>query len=82
MFLLLQKFLKTIMYNIDKKYGVPVEEISCPGCGRKYGHHKTSVDIISQECSACVKEFGYKEYQFISSTEFIEEVLEIKPLLN
>lgn len=25
------------MYNIDKKYGVPVEEISCPGCGQNMG---------------------------------------------
>jgi hypothetical protein len=66
------------MYNIDSKYRVPVEEISCPGCGRKYGHHKTKVDIISQECSTCVKEFGYKEFNFISSQEFIEQILQIK----
>ena len=33
-------------YNTDKIYGVPIEEIGCPGCGRKYGHHKTKVDLI------------------------------------
>jgi hypothetical protein len=67
------------MYNIDKVYLVPIEEISCPGCGRKYGHHKTKVDTISQECSTCVKNFGYKEFNFISATEFIEQILQIKP---
>lgn len=68
------------MYNIDKKYRIPVEEISCPVCGRKYGHHKTKVDIISQECSTCVKEFRYKKFNFISAEEFIEQILQIKPL--
>lgn len=69
------------MYNIDKKYGIPVEEISCPGCGRKYGHHKTKVDIVSQECSACVKEFGYKDVDLVSAEYFIEEVLDYKPYM-
>ena len=67
------------MYSIDNKYRVPLEEISCPGCGRKYGHHKTKVDTISQECSSCVKEFKYKEYNLVSSKEFIEDILGIKP---
>ena len=67
------------MYNIDNKYRVPIEEISCPGCGRKYGHHKTKVDTISQECSSCVKEFKYKEYNLVESREFIEDILGIKP---
>jgi adenine-specific DNA methylase len=61
--------------NIDKKYGVPVKEIACPGCGRKYGHHKTTVDIISQECSSCVKEAGYKKVDLIPAKKFIEEIL-------
>lgn len=41
------------MYNIDKKYRIPVEEISCPGCGRKYGHHKTKVDTKSRVLFLC-----------------------------
>lgn len=68
-----------IIYNIDKKYGVPVDEISCPGCGRKYGHHKTKVDINSQECSNCIKEFGGKNVELVDATYFIEEVLGYKP---
>jgi 4-hydroxy-3-methylbut-2-en-1-yl diphosphate synthase IspG/GcpE len=67
------------MYDIDKVYGVPKEEISCPGCGRKYGHHKTTVDQISQECSSCCKQQGRTEVQLVSATRFIEEVLEYKP---
>lgn len=69
------------MYSIDKKYRVPVEEISCPGCGRRYGHHKTTVDTLTQECSSCVKNFGYKEFNFVSDKEFIEQILQIKPFI-
>lgn len=63
------------MYNIDKKYGVPIEEISCPGCGRKYGHHRTKVDLISEECSSCVKVWGYKKIELVESEYFIEKIL-------
>ena len=65
-------------YNIDKKYGVPVEHISCPGCGQKYGHHNTKVDLNSQECSSCAKERG-GELNLVSAKDFIENILEIKP---
>lgn len=67
------------MYNIDKKYGIPVEEISCPGCGRKYGHHRTKVDINSQECSKCALDFGRKKVEMVDATYFIEEILGYKP---
>ena len=66
------------MYNIDKIYLIPVEEISCPGCGRKYGHHNTKVDIISEECSSCVKTFGYEDTDLVDSKYFIEVILGIK----
>lgn len=69
-----------MMYDINKKYGIPVEEISCPGCGQKYGHHNTKVDINSQECSACAKEFRrVKDLDLVSAKEFIENILEIVP---
>ncbi len=67
------------MYNIDKKYGIPVKEISCPGCGRKYGHHNTKVDVNSEECSSCVKEFGYEDVEFVTAKEFIETILGCHP---
>jgi hypothetical protein len=41
--------------EIDEVYGIPKSEISCPDCGRKYGHHKTLVDIKTQICSSCLK---------------------------
>jgi len=66
------------MYNIDEKYGVPVDEISCPGCGKKYGHHNTKVDTISQECSKCVHSLN-KEVKLVDATYFIEQILEYKP---
>ncbi len=62
------------MYKIDKKYGVPIEEISCPGCGLKYGHHKTKVDINSQECSICAKKC-YINIKLVTAEYFIEKIL-------
>jgi hypothetical protein len=56
---------------IDKKYGMPVEEISCPCCGRKYGHHKTKVDINSEECSKCAT----GNVELFTSKYFIETIL-------
>ena len=67
------------MHNIDKIYKVPVELISCPGCGRRYGHHKTKVDLISQECSICCKENNYKKVDLMDAKYFIEEILYITP---
>lgn len=67
-----------MIYNIDKKYGVPLEEISCPGCGQKYGHHNTKVDLNTQECSSCAKERGVK-LNLVTVQYFIETILEIKP---
>jgi hypothetical protein len=66
------------MYTIDKKYLVPVEEISCPGCGQKYGHHNTNVDLISQECSKCCKSRD-DVVEMVSAKFFIESILEITP---
>ena len=64
------------MYSIDKDYMIPIEEISCPGCGQKYGHHNTKVDIKSEECSACAKEFREsKELELVEASYFIEQVL-------
>jgi ribosomal protein S27AE len=69
------------MYNIDKEYLIPIEEISCPGCGRKYGHHRTKVDLKSEECSACATEFMSKDaLELVEATYFIEEVLGYKKM--
>lgn len=62
--------------NIDSEYMVPMKYISCPGCGQKYGHHNTKVDIISQECSSCVKQWGYEEFDLVPASEFISIILD------
>jgi len=79
---LYKKIKKNNMYNIDKIYGIPVEEISCPGCGQRYGHHNTKVDINSEECSSCAKRFGYTPIELVSAKEFIEDYLDYKPHYN
>ena len=63
--------------NIDEKYLIPKGYISCPGCGRRYGHHNTKVDINTEECSSCVKKFDNdEEAEFVSAQFFIEEILQ------
>ena len=66
--------------DVDKKYLVPTEMISCPLCGRRYGHHRTKVCTSCQECSACHKERGWDfpcaDGDALSADEFItREVL-------
>lgn len=65
--------------RIDKTYGVPLSEISCPGCGQKYGHHNTKVDVVTQECSSCVKERGGDQDDLVTAQDFIENTLGYKP---
>lgn len=69
------------MYSIDKIYMVPIQDISCPVCVQKYGHHNTKVDIKSQECSSCAKEFrSIKDIELVSAEYFIEKVLKISKI--
>ncbi len=68
------------MSEIDEKYRLPLKEISCPGCGQRYGHDDTDVDMDSGECSECVERFGYKVTQLVSAEYFIEKVLGYSPL--
>lgn len=68
------------MYQIDRKYGIPVEEISCPGCGLKYGHHKTKVCSHCNECSKCCWCKDRNETPNLMNADiFIQEILEIEP---
>lgn len=64
-----------LQYNIHPVYKIPREEISCPSCGRIYGHHKTKVDPISEECSTCALKMGVDKSSFISAEEFINKLL-------
>lgn len=70
--------------NIDKYYGIPKEEISCPSCGLKYGHHKTKVCKKCELCTSCVKDSSpcdiCKDKEIITAKDFIENVLGFQPL--
>jgi hypothetical protein len=61
--------------DIDETYMVPMELISCPGCGERYGHNGTKVDMISAECSECVDRMCYVENELINADEFIHTIL-------
>ena len=61
--------------EIDKKYNVPKDMISCPGCGQRYGHHNTKVDTESEECSSCVKQAGYDNINLVDADTFIRSIL-------
>lgn len=65
---------------MNKKYGVPNKEISCPSCGQVYGHHNTKVDINSEECSKCATDMAFENIKLVSATEFIEKYLGYLPL--
>jgi len=59
-------------YDIDKKYGVPSKDISCPGCGLKYGHHNTGVCVNCEECSKCCR---CSQKTIIKADEFIVNIV-------
>lgn len=58
---------------MNNPYFVPDKEISCPGCGKLYGHNGTRVDLYSEECEECAK--NYQKTDFVSAEEFIEKVM-------
>ena len=72
--------------NVSKRYGIPKEEISCPDCGRVYGHHNTFVCHECERCSkcceelSCINENSNFPHNFVSAKYFIEFVLNIKPI--
>jgi hypothetical protein len=37
------------------KWGLPEKYTACPSCGRQYGHHRTTVCMNCEECSACCR---------------------------
>lgn len=40
---------------MPNRWNHPDEEVSCPSCGKLYGHHKTIVCKGCEEYSACHK---------------------------
>lgn len=71
---------------LDKLYRIPSKEISCPGCGQKYGHHNTSVCPDCQECSKCCVDSkralqldSCNKENYMSAKKYIEEILGYVP---
>jgi len=54
------------------KFGLPRDYVSCPGCGRLYGHHKTKVHVETEECSSCMP--GHDKGEYLSAIDFIEHL--------
>ena len=48
-------FDKSVGEEISKRFMLPVKYCSCPGCGKIYGHHKTTVCSNCEECSTCCR---------------------------
>ena len=44
--------------TIIEKWGLPRDIVSCPACGQLYGHHKTKVCKMCEECGPCCKKRG------------------------
>ena len=65
-------------YNLSDKYGVPKEEISCPSCGREYGHHNTKVDPLTELCGSCAVKERIDRSCFVSAEDFIRNFLKIR----
>lgn len=40
-------------HDIYEKYGLPRDYVSCPSCGKIYGHHNTKSCSVCSECSKC-----------------------------
>jgi hypothetical protein len=68
---------KETVSSLRKIFGIPREEVSCPGCGRLYGSNNTKVDIISQECSTCVASKGRSPVKLIDAVKFVKYLLSI-----
>lgn len=58
--------------EIYKAYGVPLKYVSCPGCGKVYGHDGTKTCSNCQECSECCE---CENPDLIDSEEFITIIL-------
>jgi len=56
--------------DISKKYNIPKKYISCPKCGRVYGHHNSKVCENCEECSTCC---SCGNTQLVTAEKFIEE---------
>lgn len=58
--------------DIDQEFGIPVEEISCPGCGRTYKQART----VCSKCEECKRCCRCEAPKHVPARMFIRELLE------
>ena len=52
---------------------IPKDYVSCPRCGRLYGHHNTKVCKKCEECSFCHKRNTCDNHDFMNAKDFIRQ---------
>jgi len=70
--------------TIHPRWGVPYEEVSCPGCGKEYGYLKLRVCTECQECERCCDTRHRMNPcvtagRFVDVDRFVMEVLGYEP---
>ncbi len=67
------------MTEIDKEYLIPIDDISCPNCGRRYGHHNSLVETNTELCKPCFikKPSSYNiKPKYVTGQKFIHFILD------
>lgn len=59
--------------KIDEEYGVPVDSIRCPGCGRTYKQKRKGC-LHCEECHSCCT---CKEPKIVTARQLIASVLDL-----
>lgn len=60
----------------NKYSDIPIEHISCPYCGKKYGHHNTTVETKTEACSKCYKDLYTEKGEFVEANTFIQQCMD------
>ena len=60
--------------EIDGEYGIPVESISCPRCGKSYKSRRK----VCKGCEECKKCCTCKSPEIVSAREMIEIVIDME----
>ncbi len=59
------------------KWGLPKDEVSCPSCGKIYGHHRTKVCSQCEECEPCCKARPINQCDgsgLVTADQFVEKL--------
>jgi hypothetical protein len=62
---------------MPNRWGHPDEEVTCPSCGKLYGHRRTAVCKACEECSACHEPRNEKRCpkpEFVDADTFVNSL--------